>query len=152
FSCNNIVAAPSTSVLAGNNITLSVNCSGGTAPYNYTWSGGGSGGCPASGGSSSQQVLNAAAAGPSSAYSVSVTDSAAVVANKGPINVAWNAGGGGGGGGGGAISCLGSPTDTVGTTITGPTLTIDVQWPPDFTQLSIFTSQYGSFPPNGAVV
>jgi len=113
--------------------TISANCTGGTTPYTYAWSGGGSGGCPAVPASSTSSSVTLAAPngqsaiGPCSNYTLNANDSATGSYSGNAPSFSYSVStGGGGGGGGGSIVCDGMTTPA-GVTISN-TATISNIW------------------------
>jgi hypothetical protein len=93
FSCG-LSGAPSGSVTPGTAVTLQMNCSGGTAPYSYSWSQGSTG---------ASLSVNPTV---TTAYSVTARDSAGGSSTQSAtVSVACGGGGGGGGGGGNIANC-----------------------------------------------
>jgi len=120
-----IAYSPSGNVAAGTHVDMTVNCSTGTAPFSYAWTGGFAAG---------QATQTAGGTANTSANgNVTVTNSAN---NK---VVPWSVSVGGGGGGGGPISCPGFNNTT----------TIDMAWG---SNVLANTENSGPFGSNDAIV
>ena len=125
--------SPSSTVSAGTPVTLTVNCTQGTGPFTYAWTG-----SPFNGQSTNPttaQAVNAAKSG-----TVTVTNA---TGNSGPVN--WSVAiSGGGGGGGGSADCTpqGYPS----------TKNVTIAWPTDGSVHQVFPADYGGMGPNDALV
>jgi hypothetical protein len=94
FACS-LTGAPSGTIASGAAVNLTMNCSGGTAPYSYSWTPGGS-------------TAPSLSANPTvtTSYSVTARDSAGGSSTQSAtVTVASGGGGGGGGGGGSYANC-----------------------------------------------
>jgi hypothetical protein len=111
FFCT-LSGAPSAPIAPGTLVTLNEFCVGGSAPYSYLWTPG-----------SSNAASLSANPTVATTYSVTARDSAnATQTQSAAVTVSS---GGGGGGGGGAINCA---ANAIGTTITGTTQVLDLDW------------------------
>jgi hypothetical protein len=157
FSCNPISATPSSPTVS-QGVTLTATCLNGAGAITYTWSvaGGNPAGCPNTitpEANPSKADLGApggqASVGPCT-YNLSAFDTVTTLTPSKAVSYTFS---GGGGGGGGPLNCSGVSNSSNGsTTITGPTVTIDIPWPADNILHQYITSQSGEFTPDGAVV
>jgi hypothetical protein len=134
-SCT-LSANPSSLATGGGQTTLTMTCTGGDPPTTVNWSAGAPGATTCDG-------VHSCTASPTIAATTQFTGTAANGAGSASSSksttVSVQTGGGGGGGG---ISCAGFTN----------TLVIDVTWPANGSLIPYYTSQFGGFGPNDAVV